>query len=152
MVLIDNINTHTEAFIPRRPGISLGSTGGSVNTCLGSMMSSLYNSRTRKISGMAVLNASTMVGSKYLPDSEITQAVASSTAHAFLYGRTEVNASNTSATEQIRAKIGICSPAKPCGYPVPSNARGANRQYPARRQSTRHYPLRWRPRYWYAFS
>ena len=56
-----------------------------------------------------------MIGSKCVPASSRNNAAIFSRGHASLYARFELNASKTSATATMRAKIGIDSPAKPRG-------------------------------------
>ena len=65
-------------------------------------------------------NNSTSRGSKWLPLSARISSSASSTAHAVLYGRADTSASKTSQIAQIRPASGIASPARPAGYPLPS--------------------------------
>ena len=66
-------------------------------------------------SAIAAMKASTHAASKWRSRSASITLTASSKGIAFLYGRTVVNASNTSATATIRAASGIASPARPFG-------------------------------------
>ncbi len=70
---------------------------------------------------MSLRKASTQHGSKWVPRSRISWSTAASGGQAFLYGRSDVRESKTSATATIRLKMGIFSPASPEGYPEPSN-------------------------------
>ena len=58
-------------------------------------------------------------GSKLLPASYITFCIASPMGRARRKGRSEASASRQSTAARIRAPMGICSPFRPSGYPVP---------------------------------
>ena len=65
-------------------------------------------------------NARTSRGSNCVPEQRTSSARASLELAGSLYDRDDVITSKTSAIATMRPARGICSPASPRGYPVPS--------------------------------
>ena len=72
-------------------------------------------------SARTVASASTTAGSNIVPAWRRSSKSAASGRRAARCGRSAVRSQNTPAAKMIRAARGICSPARPSGYPRPSH-------------------------------
>src|ERR1700687_4951254 len=71
--------------------------------------------RTRSIPWRRARNAVTTSGSNWRPDSARIAAITASELSPWRYGRSEVSASKTSATDRMRTASGMAVPRKPVG-------------------------------------